>query len=66
MLAFIGGWSRKVTHDGRIGNHQISSDLTDVADIQDIQDLIGFLSEYHKEMQVSRKRRQPPTFSEPS
>lgn len=53
MLAFIGGWSRKVTHDGRIGNHQLSDSATDVASIEGIQDLIGYLVEYHKEMNVS-------------
>lgn len=53
MLAFIGGWSRKITHDGRIGNHQLRSSRTDVASIETIQDLIGYLSEYHREMNVS-------------
>lgn len=53
MLAFIGGWSRKVTHDGRIGNHQLSNTASDVANIQDIQTLIGYLSDYHSEMNVS-------------
>lgn len=53
MLAFIGGWSRKVTHDGRIGNHQVRNVESDVANVQDIQDLIGILSEYHKQMNVS-------------
>lgn len=53
MLAFIGGWSRKVTHDGRIGNHQIRNTETDIGSIQGIQDLIGFLTEYHQEMNVS-------------
>ncbi len=53
MLAFIGGWSRKVTHDGRIGNHQVQNTLTDIGSIQGVQDLIGFLSEYHREMNVS-------------
>ena len=53
MLSFIGGWSRKVTHDGRIGNHQLSNTATDVASIEDVQSLIGYLSNYHREMNVS-------------
>lgn len=53
MLAFIGGWSRKVTHDGRIGNHQVRSAVTNIGSIQGVQDLIAFLSEYHREMNVS-------------
>lgn len=53
MIAFIGGWSRKVTHDGRIGNHQLSSTASDLANIGDIQTLIGLLSKYHTEMNVS-------------
>jgi hypothetical protein len=52
-LAFIGGWSRKVTHDGRIGNHQIMNPYSEVERIQTVQDLISLLSEYHREMQVS-------------
>ncbi|MEZ5807906.1 MAG: hypothetical protein R3D65_09525 [Zhengella sp.] len=53
MLAFIGGWSRKVTHDGRIGNHQFSHIDSAYAEIQSVQDMIGFLSSYHELMQVS-------------
>lgn len=53
MLAFIGGWSRKVTHDGRIGNHQIRNALTEIGSIEGIQDLIAYLSDYHREMNVS-------------
>ena len=53
MLAFIGGWSRKITQDGRIGNHQIRHAETEVGSIQTVQDLIAFLSEYHTRMQVS-------------
>lgn len=53
MLSFIGGWSRKVTHDGRVGNHQLSNAATDVASIESVQSLIGYLSNYHREMNVS-------------
>ena len=53
MLAFIGGRSRKVTHDGRIGNHQIENRYSDVDSVEAIQDTIGYLSRYHQEMQVS-------------
>ena len=52
MLAFIGGWSRKVTHDGRIGNHQFAND-TNVGSVSGVQNLIGLLSEYHEVMNVS-------------
>lgn len=53
MLAFIGGWSRKVTHDGRIGNHQFKNRLREVDRVEDVQDLIARLAEYHREMNVS-------------
>ncbi|MBO6813570.1 MAG: hypothetical protein JJ891_01835 [Rhizobiaceae bacterium] len=53
FLAFIGGWSRKVTHDGKIGNHQMSYSTSTQGDIQAIQDMIGILSEYHKSLNVS-------------
>ena len=53
MLAFIGGWSRKVTHDGRIGNHQFSHAESAYAKIQSVQDMIDFLSRYHELMHVS-------------
>lgn len=53
FLAFIGGWSRKVTHDGRIGNHQIRNSVSEVDRVETVQDLIHLLSDYHREMQVS-------------
>jgi hypothetical protein len=53
MLAFIGGWSRKVTHDGRIGNHQFWNAGSDVGRIEEVQDTIAALSAYHSEMNVS-------------
>jgi hypothetical protein len=52
-FAFFGGVSRKVTHDGRIGNHQIRDSQSDIGSIQGVQDLIAYLSDYHREMNVS-------------
>ncbi len=49
MVAFIGGRSRKVAHNGSIGNHQFALD----ADDRVVQSLIAFVSDYHKRMDVS-------------
>lgn len=52
-LAFLGGWSRKVTHDGKIGNHQISHSVSDTGSIETTQELLAAIAEYHGEMNVS-------------
>ena len=52
MEAFIGGRSRKVTHNGRIGQHQYSSQYG-IDTIENVQNKIAYLGEYYKSMQVS-------------